>query len=416
MSATTAANDTMVRRLQEELQERSTFANGIIERANAANRDLTKEDQELLVEVRGRMTDLQGQLDNLLSISQVAYESRNKVQDIGNQIDHLRGKPQVGEVEYRSSGAYIVDAYQSHMGNRDAQERIELFHRAAAHQKTSDNLGVIPNPVVGEVINFVDGQRPLVQALGPRPLPGARWSRPRVTQHTTVALQGTAGAAADEKSELVSQKMVIGELTGAAKTYGGYVNVSRQNIDFSSPDAFDIIVNDLALQYALETEGAVADLVGTTGTTAVTYDMTPDTGTPQEAVAGAIWSAAGTVYSVVKGAGRLILVFAPDRLAAFGPLFAPVNPQNGYGTVGSAANFGQGVVGQIAGVTGVMSAGLASGEAFLLSTAAIEVYEQRIGQLQVVEPSVLGVQVAYAGYFTPMLIDDDAIVPLEQAA
>ena len=39
-----------------------------------------------------------------------------------------------------------------------------------------------------------------------------------------------------------------------------------------------------------------------------------------------------------------------------------------------------------------------------------------VGQLQVVEPSVLGVQVAYAGYFTPMLIDDDAIVPLEQAA
>jgi HK97 family phage major capsid protein len=413
--ATSAATDTMVRRLEDELKDKTTFYNGIVERANAANRDLSEEDSKLLTETRGRMVELQGQLENLLSISQVAYESRNKVADIGSQIDHLKGKPQVGEVEYRSAGEYIIDAYNGHLGDRDSQERLELFYRAAAHQKTSDNLGVIPNPVVGEVINFVDGQRPLVQALGPRPLPGARWSRPRVTQHTTVALQGTAGAAADEKSELVSQKMVIGELTGAAKTYGGYVNVSRQNIDFSSPDAFDIIVNDLALQYALETEGALADLVATTATTAVTYDLTPATGTAQEAVATAIWTAAGTVYSVVKGAGRLILVFAPDRLAAFGPLFAPVNPQNGFGNLGSAANFGQGVVGQIAGVTGVMSAGLASGEAYLLSTAAVEVYEQRIGQLQVVEPSVLGVQVAYAGYFTPMLIDDDAIVPLEAA-
>ena len=35
----------------------------------------------------------------------------------------------------------------------------------------------------------------------------------------------------------------------------------------------------------------------------------------------------------------------------------------------------------------------------VLSTAAAEVYEDRIGALQVVEPSVLGVQVAYAGYF-----------------
>ena len=41
----------------------------------------------------------------------------------------------------------------------------------------------------------------------------------------------------------------------------------------------------------------------------------------------------------------------------------------------------------------------------LVSTAAIEVYEQRVGALQVTEPSVLGVQVAYAGYFTPMLIE-----------
>jgi hypothetical protein len=41
----------------------------------------------------------------------------------------------------------------------------------------------------------------------------------------------------------------------------------------------------------------------------------------------------------------------------------------------------------------------------VISTAAVEVYEQRVGALQVTEPSVLGVQVAYAGYFTPMLIE-----------
>ena len=79
-----------------------------------------------------------------------------------------------------------------------------------------------------------------------------------------------------------------------------------------------------------------------------------------------------------------------------------------------AGNFGQGVMGSIAGVDVVMSAGLASGEAFLFSTAAIEVFEQRVGTLQATEPSVLGVQVAYAGYFTPLVIEDDAIVPLEE--
>ncbi len=72
----------------------------------------------------------------------------------------------------------------------------------------------------------------------------------------------------------------------------------------------------------------------------------------------------------------------------------------------------QGPVGNISGIRVVMSAGLTGNEAFLLSTAAIEVYEQRVGTLQVIEPSVLGVQVAYAGYFAPLMINDDAIVPL----
>ena len=47
-----------------------------------------------------------------------------------------------------------------------------------------------------------------------------------------------------------------------------------------------------------------------------------------------------------------------------------------------------------------------------MSTAAAEVYETRVGQLQVVEPSVLGVQVAYAGYFTPLVIDATGIIAI----
>jgi hypothetical protein len=117
----------------------------------------------------------------------------------------------------------------------------------------------------------------------------------------------------------------------------------------------------------------------------------------------------------VKGQGRLFLVVAPDVLGTFGPLFQPVNPQNQQGGGFNAANFGQGQMGNIAGVSLVMSAGLGSGDAFMVSSSALEVYEQRVGTLQAVEPSVAGVQVAYMGYFTPLLITDDAIVPLNAA-
>ena len=88
-------------------------------------------------------------------------------------------------------------------GSRQAMERLEVYNRAAAHQKTSDNLGVVPDPIIGGVINFIDAARPTCHFLGPADLPSATWYRPKVTQHTLVAAQGSAGAAADEKSELV---------------------------------------------------------------------------------------------------------------------------------------------------------------------------------------------------------------------
>lgn len=412
MAVATGSNDIIIRRLEHELGEKSTFAQGIIERANAATRDLTVEERELLVETRGRMEELQGQMEDVNTTFKVAYETRNRSLEIGGEIEKLKGRKPEGEIEYRSSGAYIVDAYKSHMGDREASGRLDMYERAAAHQKTSDNPGIVPDPVVGELINYVDAQRPLIQILGPRPIPGATWSRPRVTQHTSVAKQGAAGLAADQKTELVSQKMVIGKLTAEVVTYGGYVNVSRQNIDFSNPQAFDIIVGDLADQYAIETEAATADLLVTTGTTPVGIDLTPAAGTAQEAVARGLFAAAGAAYRAVKGRGSLVLALSPELLEVYGPIFAPINPQNAHGTGIGAGEFRQGVVGQASGITAVMSAGLAAAESFVFSTAAVEVYEQRIGTLQVVEPSVLGVQVAYAGYFTPMMIEDDAVIPI----
>jgi hypothetical protein len=69
-------------------------------------------------------------------------------------------------------------------------------------------------------------------------------------------------------------------------------------------------------------------------------------------------------------------------------------------------------MGAISGIAVVVSAGLNAGTILVLSTAAAEVYEDRIGSLQVVEPSVLGVQVAYAGYFADIVIAAAGIVKI----
>lgn len=411
MAINSHANDAMIRRLEKELEERNAYAQGLIGSAQDAERDLNDTEKASLTEVRSRMGALKEQIDQLEDTARVAGEIAQRAKQVDLAITDARRSYEAGPVEYRSAGAYALDSYKAHLGDREARERLEVFARAADHQKTGDNEGVIPDPIIGSVINFIDAARPIVAFTGPMPLPSASWHRPKVGQRTSVAAQGAAGAAADEKTELVSQKMTITRLTANAVTYGGYVNVSRQNIDFSQPQILDLVINDLAAQYAIETEAATGAELAATSTTPVLYGATPTS----DDVAEAVWDATSQVYTAVRGQGRLVLAVSPDVLKLFGPLFDPVNPRDAQSPGFDAGRFGQGVMGTISGVPTVMSAGLGTDEAFLFSTAALEVFEQRVGTLQVTEPSVLGVQVAYAGYFTPLTIEEAGIVPLAAA-
>lgn len=402
----------MIARYTREIAEREAIIESNNERAMNEERDLHQMELEQNIEARKRIEVAAVHIAEAQAASGRIIEARRKAGDVADEMARLRAAVDGGRaVEYRSAGEWLVDFYAGWQGDRKARERMELSMRTADHQLTDDNLGVIPDPIVGPIVNRIDAARPIISALGVSPLPGWNFHRPRVTQHTEVALQ-TDGASAPttQKVELASQKMLIERVPVEAATYGGYVNVSRQNIDFSSPNIFDIIVDDMAAQYAITTEEVAADLIAGVATTPVDYPLNP---TDAE-LASAIWEAAGVAYAAMKGAGGLVLLVAPDRLGAVGPLFAPYGPQNQQGTGFLASGFGQGPIGTVAGVPVVMSAALDSGEMFLANTAAVEFYEQRVGALQVTEPSVLGVQVAYAGYFAGVVLTAGGVVPLEE--
>jgi HK97 family phage major capsid protein len=399
-------SDAMVNRLEKEIAERNAFIEGAVANAQDAERDLTSNETELITEARKRIEVAEEQLNTLDAARESATRARKRTHDLQKAIAEQNYKVDQGDVEYRSAGAFVRDQYLAALGNQDARQRLEMAVRAAAHIKTSDVAGIIPDPIVGELINFIDATRPIVSFIGTSPITSATWHRPVVSQHTAVALQGSAGAAADEKTELTSQKLTITDLDGSAKTLGGYVNVSRQTIDFGP--GLDFVIDDLAAQYAILSEEMAADALEATATTAVGYGAAPTAAT----VAAAVWEAVGTVFGVTKGRGRLGIAVASDTLGVFGPLFAPVNVTNGQSPGFSAGDFGSGVMGQISGVPVLMSSQLTAGTAFVFSTAALELFEQRVGSLQVTEPSVLGTQVAYAGYFDALTINDDAIVPL----
>lgn len=404
-------SDAMLTRLEKEVEERNAFIEGLVSGAQDADRDLTDTEHELMGEARKRIEVCERQVESISEGRAAGMRARKRVDEVDRELGRLRDRVDRGGVEYRSAGAYVMDVWHGHVGDTDARERLEVFNRTADHQTTADNAGLLPDPIVGPLVNFIDATRPVVMALGTQPITTSPFRRSRVTQQTEVARQTDGGTAEiTEKVELASQKMLITSDTVTAETYGGYVNVSRQNIDWTSPSAYDAVVNSLAEQYAIVTEAVACDAIQAVNTSAVEYPLNP-TG---DELSAAIWAARAAVYTAVKGRGSVLIAIAPDRLADFGPLFAPYGAFNQQGTGFSAADFNQGVVGVISGIPVYMTAGLASGEAFVLSTAALELYEQRIGTLSVVEPSVLGVQVAYAGYFATYTAAAGGIVPLEE--
>jgi HK97 family phage major capsid protein len=405
------ATDSLLAGYVREIEERQQFIDGLVSEPKGENGDLSDEQLELVTRSRDRIKKVNELMLPLEEARQISSVSAERIASIAHLMS--RQDPP-SAVEYRSAGAYALDLYDAGLGNEEAKGRLDRWwreNRAASHQTTTNASGLVPTPILAPVINFVDAARPVVSALGPRQLPSWSFSRPKVTVHTSVAAQGA------EKSELVSQAMTISKLAVSPATYGGYVNVSRQLIDYGTvggASAMDIVIQDLASQYAILTEATAVQAFyagGTTGT--VTIGSTPSA----DNVAAAFWGAAGQVYAATKGQGRLIAAASPDVLGSLGGLFAPINPIDAQSAGFTAGTFGLGAMGAIGGIPVYVTGGFgtATKRLLVMSTAAGEVYEDRIGPLSVVEPSVLGVQVAYAGNFADVIIEAGGIVKVTVA-
>jgi hypothetical protein len=283
-----------------------------------------------------------------------------------------------------------------------------------ADQTTADTPGLLPVPLVGPVVSLVDANRPLIVSLGGArglgAIPGSSFLRPKVTVHSQVGKQ-TA-----EKTALPSRKMTVSSIQFNKETHGGYVDISRQDIDWTSPSAWDILVRDLAQQYAIETETVVA-----------TDFVTKATGTKPAALPAApvladwtkgLYTAAMHSYS----AGQQM----PDRIwcsldvwAALGSLVdvaRNVMPTNGNLDTAAGTSSLADFRGDVLGLPRVVVPLAAAKTCIVGPSNLYEVYEDTIGLLSIIEPSILGVQVAYGGYLAYGSMAQTAFVPLDLSA
>ena len=147
-------------------------------------------------------------------------------------------------------GEYLKARYQARKGDRAAQ----LLLRTVAETGTGDSAGLFPVSVVGEVVRFVDDSRPMVSSFRRLPLPaaGTQILRPKAIQRTTDAKQ-------TEKAQLSSTQFQASSVAVSKAKYGGVINITEQDLDWSTPDELQTAVEDMASSYAVQTEAANRD-------------------------------------------------------------------------------------------------------------------------------------------------------------
>lgn len=274
----------------------------------------------------------------------------------------------------------------------------------AAEQGTGDTPGILPEPLVGQVYDNLRLTRPFISAIGTLAMPagGEVFNRRKITQHVAVTEQ------VDEFDELASQKMTIAKVPVTKRTYGGYVDLSEQELDWTDPAAVNLVLTDMGKVYAFRTETvACAALVAGATVTDTIADYTDG-----DEVLDALYDASATIMAATDELPTHLFL-APNRWASMGKmknangdrLFVQVGPMNVSGTMNPGTFTVQGL-----GLTVVVSPRFAAGSMIVGHPSGIELYEQNKGSIRVDQPATLSTRIAWRGYFATAILNAGAFV------
>ena len=282
----------------------------------------------------------------------------------------------------------------------------EALRAAAPDIVTTDTPGVLPTPILAPVYNNFIGRRPVVDAVGVKAMPagGKVFIRPEVTTHTSI------GASIGEQSPTAGT-LVVSSNQVTKQIFGGYVNISEADLDWSDPAILSVVLDDMTRIYANATDNYAADqlVAGTTQTEAFAL---ADIAKPEVWVAE-IAKAASTILTASNGNLPTHLFLAPDRWQDLiglsddsgRPLFPQVGPMNAFGNLAPGQYNGNAF-----GLQVVVDRNFASGVAIVADASGFELFEQQKGAMSIESPSTLSRTLAFRGYFAALMIDNSKFV------
>jgi hypothetical protein len=287
------------------------------------------------------------------------------------------------------------------------QEMSAALRAGAPDVVTTDTPGILPTPIVGPVYNNFVGRRPVVDAVGVRAMPGGGkiFIRPEVTTHVSV------GASLAEMTNQ-SGTLVVFNNQVTKQIFGGYVNVSEADLDWTDPAVLSIILDDMGRIYANATDNYAADqLVAGASVTKAFADF-GTTADPAAWVAAAYY-AAKTILTGSNGNLPTHIFIAPDVYELLGklsdtadrPLFPQIGPMNAFGQMSPASADATAF-----GLRVVVDRNFANGTLIVGDASGYEIFEQQKGAISLDAPSTLSRTIAFRGYFAALMIDASKFV------
>jgi uncharacterized protein len=293
------------------------------------------------------------------------------------------------------------------VGGDKFQAMRETIRAAAPDVLTSDIPGILPLPIVQPTYNNFQGRRPVVDAIGARAMPqsGKVFIRPKVTTHTSISAQAAENASLDDGTYVVSDEQVT------KGTFGGFVTLSEQSIDWSTPEVIGLVLDDMARIYANATDNEAADNLRT-GATITTNFANANIADP---ASWAAWvaEAAATILSGSNGNLPTHMFLSPviwQNLLALSdtadrPLFPQIGPMNAFGNLAPGqAN------GNAFGLQVVVDRNFTESTLIVGDPSGFEIFEQQKGAISIDVPSTLSRTLAFRGYFATLMIDNTKFV------
>ena len=277
---------------------------------------------------------------------------------------------------------------------------------AAPDITTADTPGILPTPIVSPVYDGLNPVRPFVTAIGVKAMPegGATFRRPVINVRPTVAEQPTG-----QLNTLTASTVGVANNNVNKLTFGTYVTLSEQDVDWTDPNSLAIVLNQLAIAYGQATDNYAID----TCRNAIVQTQSWDPQVAKDTIEG-VYGAAVQISATSNYLPTHLFV-SPTVWGYLGsqvddanrPVFPFVGAPGLMGQNASGTSSASSWNGNPLGLTLVVDKhcdgsfmGHAAGPA-----AGFEFYELQKGAISVDVPATLGRTIAFRGYAAGFMAD-----------